>query len=352
MADTQFTILGMSGSGKSCYLLGLYDQMASGSSGYTISEMDEEKNIELLDEIRRLHDYTLKRDRFPAGTDRVTTYHFNLQYGFESILTFDWKDYPGGLLVKRNSENSEDYETISKAINESSCLIICVDGSLLIGGDNREKVTNIRNNCSNVINAYFNKYFSKNLKLPPTVIMITKYDMCRNDVGSEDIVDIIQDAFSPFFVERGTRKIVAILPATLGVDIMDDDCTGKMVPYNLHLPVFMGVWFALDAKIKQYAAEIFEREKEYEMGIAMYKAKKEKEESWIFKNHKRIALYAHQLKKLENSRNAEIPEKRRTLGTMRINSESMLAELNKIPTLFVNGKGTTFSEVVEKEEEH
>ena len=41
MADTQITILGMSGSGKTCYLLGLYYRMGSGLKGYTITTDDD-----------------------------------------------------------------------------------------------------------------------------------------------------------------------------------------------------------------------------------------------------------------------------------------------------------------------
>ena len=45
MADTRITILGMSGAGKTCYLLGLYYKMGSGMKGWIyIKKVDTQSN--------------------------------------------------------------------------------------------------------------------------------------------------------------------------------------------------------------------------------------------------------------------------------------------------------------------
>ena len=68
MADTQITILGMTGSGKTCYLLGLYYKMASGMKGYTITT-DEDTDLDLRKRYSKMCDQTLGEARFPVGTD-------------------------------------------------------------------------------------------------------------------------------------------------------------------------------------------------------------------------------------------------------------------------------------------
>ena len=252
MADTKITILGMSGSGKTCFLLGLYYLMGAGRGGYTL-HADDDTDVRLRDQYAKLCDRTLpKEQRFPAGTDNVTRYSFDLQYGFKTILSFDWVDYPGGLLDRKYEGDLESYEEVKRTIVESSSLFICVDGSLLAGDDMDEKIDNIRDNCSSVINTFFSEYFQTNQALPPTAILVTKFDECEADNSNEDLCEIIQEAFSALFVDDENRKVVSIIPVSIGMNIMDDDYTGKMKPKNLQLPIFMGIWFALSKQIQEY----------------------------------------------------------------------------------------------------
>ena len=41
MGDVDFTMLGMTGSGKTCFLTGMYYEMSSGIQGYTLSSDDD-----------------------------------------------------------------------------------------------------------------------------------------------------------------------------------------------------------------------------------------------------------------------------------------------------------------------
>ncbi len=88
MADTQITILGMSGAGKTCYLLGLYYEMGAGMSGYTITTDDEDVDVYLRDRYVKMCDKSLGSERFPAGTDNMSEYTFNLQYGYNTSSDF------------------------------------------------------------------------------------------------------------------------------------------------------------------------------------------------------------------------------------------------------------------------
>lgn len=347
MSDTQITVLGMSGSGKTCYLLGLYYKMGAGLKGYTIAT-DEDTDVQLRDRYARLCDMTLGKDkRFPAGTDNTTRYKFNLQYGFESIMSFDWIDYPGGLLDRKNSGNLDEYENIKKTINNSSSLIICVDGSLLCGDDIDEKIDNVRDNCSNVINTFFTEYFNSNNQLPPTAIIVTKYDICKDDTNQEELSEIIEEAFSPLFVKNNNKKIVAIIPVSIGLNIMDNDCAGKMKPLNIHLPIFMGIWFALSEQIQRQAERLKKHYQSHDPALDMLREQMAREKSkWIFKRRDEIAKLAKQIQEEETSKSQEAGKMQYMLNAMASNSDKLIKELEKIPYVYVDGERSTFADIL------
>lgn len=349
MADTQITILGMSGAGKTCYLLGLYYKMGSGLRGYTITT-DEDTDVQLRDRYAKLCDASLeKQQRFPAGTDNISKYEFDLQYGYNTIMSFDWVDYPGGLLDRKNSGSLEDYEDVKKAINNSSSLFICVDGSLLSGDDVDEKIDNVRDKCSNVINTFFTEYFKSNNSLPPTAIIVTKYDICKDDTDEEELCEIIEEAFSPFFVKNNTEKVVTIIPVSIGTNIMDDDYSGKMKPLNIHLPIFMGIWFALSKKIQDHVKKMQNQEKVNNGNISDLRVQKTKEENkWFFKSQSEVQRLARKIQEAENESKKQTEKLNYMLNAMADNSDKLIKELEKIPYVFINGEHSSFAELMQK----
>ena len=338
MADTKVTILGMSGAGKTCYLLGLYYMMTGGIKGYTISS-DEDTDVELRNRYSKLCDVSLSREeRFPVGTDNISKYSFELQYGFEDIMSFEWLDYPGGLLSKKNTQNYEDYEDIKNSINQSSSLLICVDGALLVGNDVKEKIKNVKNQCSNVINSFFTDYLKYNKELPPTSIVITKYDICREEVDEDEIVYVIKESFSPFFIQNGTKKIVSIIPVSIGIDITEHN--GVLNPVNLHLPIFGAIWFAMGKKMKFQNASISQEKRKYESEISMYQKKlKQEEAGWfIFKNHKEIEKLKRIIADTRQIHQKYLDREIATYNKMSSQREKLITELESIKLVFVDGK--------------
>lgn len=346
MADTQMTILGMSGSGKTCYLLGLYYKMVAGLKGFGLTS-DDDTDVELRDRFAKLRDVTLaKEERFPAGTDNTSKYTFNLEYGFKTIMSFDWFDYPGGLLDRKNAGDMEEYEKVKEAIHNSSSLFICVDGSLLLGDDRDDKVDNIRDNCSYVINSFISDYFKTKDSIPPTSIIVTKYDICKDDTNEDDLCEIIQESFSPFFIDNEVEKIVSIIPVSLGSDIMDGDCSGKMKPINMHLPIFMGIWFAMIKRIHELDEARKSKLDASNKKIDFLKQEKTKEESRWFSSDEKIKEMAKQIQEAENSKNEQDSKTKDLLNTMANNLDSLIKELKKIELIYINGRKTSFSELI------
>lgn len=251
MEETKFTILGESLSGKTCYLLAMYSAMGEGINGYSIVAQDDRLDTELLESFENLDDESISKERFPGATDQTVTYLFNLNYANKPIMPFKWIDYPGRIM---RDKNDEDYPKVAQNIRDSSTLFICVDGDLLVGDDKARKIKNVKRKCSMTINRYFGKYFEAGGKLPPVGIILTKSDLFMHDTNDEEIREILEEAFSPLFVAENIR--IGVIPVTLGENISDDNYSGEVDPVNIHLPIFMGIFFALNEKISAYKYKI------------------------------------------------------------------------------------------------
>ncbi|MBR4903893.1 MAG: hypothetical protein IKZ53_04415, partial [Selenomonadaceae bacterium] len=147
-----------------------------------------------------------------------------------------------------------DYPKVAQNIRESSTLFICVDGELLVGDNTARKIKNVKRKCSMTINRYFGKYFEAGGKLPPVGIILTKSDLFMHDTNEEEIREILQEAFSPLFVAKNIR--IGVIPVTLGENIQDDNYSGEVEPVNIHLPIFMGIWCALNDRIQKYTDKL------------------------------------------------------------------------------------------------
>ncbi|MBR0061900.1 MAG: hypothetical protein IJP68_10530, partial [Selenomonadaceae bacterium] len=148
----------------------------------------------------------------------------------------------------------EGYGEVSKTIKESSTIFICVDGKLLVGDDTERKIKRVKRKCSMSINPFFGKYFKEGGKLPPVGIILTKSDLFMHDTDDAEVRKILAEAFSPLFVSRET--LIGVIPVTLGENIQDDNYCGELEPVNVHLPIFMGIYFALKEQIAAYNLRI------------------------------------------------------------------------------------------------
>lgn len=344
MADTTFTILGTTGSGKTCYLTGLYYKMVRGMRGYSITT-DDDSDYKLRNDYKKMQDTSLQSDRFPAGTDNLSEYEFQLEYGYNPILSFKWVDYPGGALASKNEGDYEQYQTIKNSIKNSSCLFICVDGSLLVGDDTDEKIDNIKDECSAIINPFFSEYLKENEMLPPTAILITKYDKCKDDTSSEELCTIMEECFSPFFIKSNNtnvKRLITIIPVSLGKDLDDSSYMSKLRPINIHLPIFMGIWFAQQDLIKKYLKDI----KNINKKITSDGLKKSSEEDsfFLWRDSKLI----NELKDKIDNNEKEKTKIKNLIESMKNNNNKLLEELNKINIIYLNGdKQDNFSKIVE-----
>ena len=161
---SRFTILGETGSGKTCYLLGMYYEMSMGEAGYTVVATNEEDDAKLAERYERLKDKARGQSRFPDPSDQMQKYNFVLAYDYEGIVDFEWVDYPGGWLdvrERRKLSSREDYNEVKKSILSSAALFICIDGENLVDKDTKAKIRKVSTKCSRNINPYLTELKKK-----------------------------------------------------------------------------------------------------------------------------------------------------------------------------------------------
>ena len=257
MESSKFAILGEDGSGKTCYLLGMYYAMSMDTANYMVVATDPYADRFLLRRCQMLKDKSRGRSRFPAGTEQVEKFKFNLWHNYETIHSFEWMDYPGGFLdFWGRNESSQVYQEFKKFILESEMVFICIDGANLTSSSTSQKIRKVKTRCARQINPYLTELLRHKGSLPPIGMLVTKYDMCIDDTDADEIREIVEEAFEGLFSDND--NFIAIIPVSLGNTLEDDDCHGELEPLNVHLPILMGINFTLRKQVKKLSEERIE----------------------------------------------------------------------------------------------
>ena len=232
----KITMLGASQTGKTCYMLAMYSIMSFGVNGFSLSTTDPDDHLDLTEQWENIVS-TEGKERWPPPTKEETnrTYSFNFNYALTTrLMEFDWFDYRGAALTEKGSTGSEDVPMLRSRIKDSSCLFLCIPGTVFADGIspiNAVKVTAMRN--------LIQQDATEGKRLP-IVILITKFDECKH-LKREEIVDAIKiNLFADLFIE-GAGWPVMICPVSLGNDLKDDMDHGLIEPTGVHLPLIFAI---------------------------------------------------------------------------------------------------------------
>lgn len=303
MADTRFTALGMTSSGKTCYVLGMFYEMSVGIRGFRLStENDMAK--ELLKWTERLDNTEKGIERFPDGTQltEMNDYLFKLSHNNEDILSFDWIDYGGGVLTLTDETErvEEVFERIITSMEQSTALYIFLDGDYFCEESYEKKLKNVKRKCSRYISDRIKQFVdTHDNKSLPIVFVVTKIDKCRQYTDNEEVVSIIKEAFSPEFSEGYTVYITSV---SLGKNIAENNYKGEVDPINIHLPFFIGVFYLFMKEIIEIKAELKKKVMEIEAYRKQIEASIKKEEESHFLWFKTTNYEAITTMKLEDAK--------------------------------------------------
>mgnify|MGYP002548511192 CR=1 FL=1 len=321
-----YLLLGPQEVGKTCFLTGMYYSFRSSLNGFGISCVNDEQRLTLNKMCADLNS-----GKFPTGTSGANKFDFQLRYAHEIRFKFEWYDYRGKLLEEYGLDNPKEYEELIDIVNDSTCILICLDGTWFTN-DKNSTVKNIQDN-SYAVNELLNKYVDKNKKLPPICIVITKFDLC--DIKYEQMFyEAIKESF-PLF--ENSQTPVFICPICVGKDDLD---SGKFkfnpIDQDVYRPLFFALWCGYGYRVAEY--------KKWKSSLYMpIKNLKEKNKKLL----KKINSVPYFKKRIENIDDFfEIIDEE--VRKLELEQKSLLDNISGAENIYFGGKQTTWEEVEQK----
>lgn len=248
-SDMKITMLGPTGSGKTCYMLGMYAHMQFGMNGLTLSAEDPDDDLKLSNLWDRLVEVKDEKRWPPPNDNNPKTYAFDFNYGFQPMMQFEWLDYRGGAMSDYSTET--DVQGLMSHLTSSSCIFLCISGEYLAEPLTSRVARMAKIKRMNRLMATVGQQVRPTSQQPfPVVIILTKYDLCSHREKEEVIADIkrlFQGLFTPH-----SGWLTMVCPVSLGKQLATDSNAGIIDPINIHLPVA----FAVYAKLREYGLNL------------------------------------------------------------------------------------------------
>lgn len=252
----KISLLGLTGSGKTCYLYAAAQVLARGVSvnGHKISVTPSNRQQAV-----RLHRgiEQMARGKWPDGSMNTLTYPFELKIDGKSVFPFTIYDYRGSMLDGLSDDDQDDTEEIFETFRESSCIVILVDGDTIMDALDTDCIALEHNRRTSFANQLFARNKLNYIELlvrecnmrmgnnVPVLLAITKRDIFFDDeldAGKELLKEFLPSLFS-----RRNDMIVGITAVSLGEDLHNENgvLTGTLclnTDGNVHLPLLFALF--------------------------------------------------------------------------------------------------------------
>jgi hypothetical protein len=236
--QTKITMVGPSGTGKTCYMVGMIIIMQHlGINGLKITPVDLTQG-QLLEEQWDIMQGQTGADRWPPGSVVPTQYIFNYSHAFQTFAKFDWLDYRGGGL-----DDPQERPDLVNTICTSDCVFLCLSAEHLANGLNLQAARKAKLATMNTIMVELATKINATPQNPfPVAIVVTKADLLANFNGTiqQNFADSIKPYFDALF-QSNSPWLTAIIPVSLGAELAQNPDSGKIEPMGVHLPVSFGV---------------------------------------------------------------------------------------------------------------
>lgn len=215
---SKVTVIGFTGSGKTTYLVGMYQAMGNVIENFSLMGKDNATDLWL----DTLWENMIETGTPPHPTNKLEVFNFHLAHCFNPVCDFYWRDYPGDFLAV--DANSPERQQLMDDIKESDCLFFIVEGKLLTvdspvdDADYEQKLMNKLN-----FNPGLQREFrclmqlpAAGIALPPIAIVVTKADLI--DARYQAVVNsVLHKRFAAIFDAPG--RLVLQVAVSLGGSI-------------------------------------------------------------------------------------------------------------------------------------
>lgn len=260
------TMLGMTGSGKSTYMLGMYIKMSQGLQNYFLRTEDPDDDLDLDDAWSLLH----KTGELPPPTvaEANKQYSFLLNQGSEELVEIDWLDYRGGAL-KDKGDAAPDARLLRDRLEASDSVYLTLDGGhvaewLSEDGHVRDlaaRSMEIRRMSVLVGHAEAQRK-ARGLPAPSLVLLITKADLIRDRHGplGPALAQIVKslEELVPVACRPGiTALLCPVQLGTFGAGAKDHVDPAAVAPFGLHRPLVFSLMHYLSEGIQAHQNELY-----------------------------------------------------------------------------------------------
>jgi GTPase SAR1 family protein len=242
--ETKITMLGTTGTGKTCYMIGMSIWMQTkGINGFTITSENHNQSRKIRNQ---WNDMTKKQgsERWPAGNaEEPLPYSFNFNYAAKTFARFDWLDYRGGALP--DVEEAADRKILVERLLNSDCIFLCISAEYLALAADEEDTFEAAmeaevDTMNSLLTAVDSRVKPTSVKPFPVAIVVTKADLLANSSIQEKGVETVKEFFkNTLFVKP--HWLTAIIPVSLGQELARNPDSGRIKPVGVHLPVTFAV---------------------------------------------------------------------------------------------------------------
>lgn len=237
----KLTMIGTSGTGKSCYLYATYYRMLEGVAGFNFSCNDFNQARELAS----AWDVILDDGVWPPGTAESEEYRFSCVKDGDPIGEFTWLDYRGGVLNETGGSQKEVDEFLLR-VRSSDAILACMPADAILATRNGGKLQNqwlrIKIGILGALAAIY-----QTTSAPSLIFLVTKSDLCKSPEDERYCVETVRASFGQYF--KGKPKYAMIASTRMGRfddergDFQQGEPIGGVVdPTNVHLPILFPFW--------------------------------------------------------------------------------------------------------------
>jgi Double-GTPase 2 len=247
----KLTMLGATNSGKTTFMLGMYNILAEGMHGYFMFTEDPDQDLDLRDE----WDALLGSGTLPAATSAQAnrSYGFVFNHGFTPLVSLDWMDYRGGAVSDR--KDAADVSVLQQRLAASDSIYLVLDGQKLAPWlDGSASLTAVKRaldvgRVSTLVNRAVTERVASGLTVPSFVVVITKSDLLRGPgrtlraaldrLVDEALEDLAPIAFNPDI----TALVCPVKVGNFGVrqDAVTPVNVSDIDPVGLHRPTIFSL---------------------------------------------------------------------------------------------------------------
>lgn len=247
--ELTLTMLGTTSSGKTTFLLGMFDILSAGLHQYFIFTEDPDQGVDLEDAWDLLiEDGQLPQPTQISGSKR---YRFVFNHGTTPLVTIDWMDYRGGALNDRGDSNA-DVGELRERLNGSDSIYLVLDGeNVALWLDDPSRLNTVQRKLkvqamsARVLHAVQHRK-QNGLPIPSLAVVITKADLLRGpgrSVGQalSKVVEEMPNLLPVVSIDGVTALVCPVKVGNFGTGSTGTVSVSDIDPVGLHRPIIFSL---------------------------------------------------------------------------------------------------------------